>query len=151
MLFKASKTLDGRGWLPEENFTFVLTGDESNPVDTPMPDSCEAVANSSHTTVTLGDNADLTFTQPGTYTYYITEKKESTPGLIYDTSKYKVVVTVKDKDADGGNIDKSGKLTGSVQYFKGTLGENGEYTFSDQPETDNIAAFTTPIPPNRLR
>ena len=142
VLFTASKTLEGRGWLPEENFTFVLTGDESNPVDTPMPDFCEAVANSSHTTVTLGDNADLTFTKPGTYTYYITEKKESTPGLIYDTSKYKVVVTVADKDADGGNIGKSGKLTGSVQYFKGTLGENGEYTFSDKPEAANIAAFT---------
>ena len=141
VLFKASKTLEGRGWLPEENFTFVLTGDESNPVDTPMPDFCEAVANSSHTTVTLGDNKDLRFTQPGTYTYYITEKTESTPGLIYDTSKYKVVVTVADKDADGGNIGKSGKLTGSVQYFKGTLGENGEYTFSDEPG-DNIAAFT---------
>ena len=142
VLFKASKTLEGRGWLPEENFTFVLTGDESNPVDTPMPDFCEAVANSSHTTVTLGDNKDLRFTQPGTYTYYITEKTESTPGLIYDTSKYKVVVTVADKDADGGNIGKSGKLTGSVQYFKGTLGENGKYTFSDKPETANIAAFT---------
>ena len=141
VLFKASKTLEGRGWLPNENFTFVLTGDESNPADTPMPDLCEAVANSSHTTVTLGDNKDLRFTQPGTYTYYITEKTESTPGLIYDTSKYKVVVTVKDKDADGGNIGKSGKLTGSVQYFKGTLGENGEYTFSDQPGA-NIAAFT---------
>lgn len=139
VLFKASKTLEGRGWLPNENFTFVLTGDESNPVDTPMPDSCEAVANSSHTTVTLGDNKDLPFTQPDTYTYYITEKKESTPGLIYDTSKYKVVVTVEDKDADGGNSGKSGKLTGSVQYFKGTLGENGEYTF--QPGA-NIAAFT---------
>lgn len=141
VLFNASKTLKGRGWLPEENFTFVLTGDESNPADTPMPDFCEAVANSSHTTVTLGDNKDLRFTQPGTYTYYITEKTESTPGLIYDTSKYKVVVTVEDKDADGGNIGKSGKLTGSVQYFKGTLGENGEYTFSDQPGA-NIAAFT---------
>ena len=142
VLFKASKTLKGRGWLPNENFTFVLTGDENNPPDTQMPDHCEAVANSSHTTVTLGDNADLTFTQPGTYTYYITEKKESTPGLIYDTSKYKVVVTVADKDANGGNSGKSGKLTGSVQYFKGTLGENGEYTFSDEPETTNIAAFT---------
>lgn len=141
VLFKASKTLKGRDWLPEENFTFVLTGDESNPVDTPMPDFCEAVANSSHTTVTLGNNADLTFTQPGIYTYYITEKKESTPGLIYDTSKYKVVVTVEDKDADGGNSGKSGKLTGSVQYFKGTLGENGEYTFSDELGA-NIAAFT---------
>lgn len=141
VLFKASKTLEGRGWLPEENFTFVLTGDESNPVDTPMPDFCEAVANSSHTTVTLGNNADLTFTQPDTYTYYITEKEESTPGLIYDTSKYKVVVTVEDKDPDGGNSGKSGKLTGSVQYFKGTLGENGEYTFSDEPGA-NIAAFT---------
>lgn len=142
VLFKASKTLEGRGWLPEENFTFVLTGDESNPADTPMPDLCEAVANSSHTTVTLGDDKDLRFTQPGTYTYYITEKTESTPGLIYDTSKYKVVVTVVDKDADGGNIGKSGKLTGSVQYFKGTLGENGEYTFSAKPESANIAAFT---------
>lgn len=141
VLFTASKTLEGRGWLPEENFTFVLTGDESNPADTPMPDFCEAVANSSHTTVTLGDDKDLRFTQPGTYTYYITEKTESTPGLIYDTSKYKVVVTVEDKDADGGNSGKSGKLTGSVQYFKGTLGENGEYTFSDEPG-DNIAAFT---------
>ena len=141
VLFTASKTLEGRGWLPEENFTFVLTGDESNPADTPMPDFCEAVANSSHTTVTLGDNKDLRFTQPGTYTYYITEKTESTPGLIYDTSKYKVVVTVEDKDADGGNIGKSGKLTGSVQYFKGTLGENGEYTFSDELGA-NIAAFT---------
>ncbi|WP_294817044.1 Spy0128 family protein [uncultured Gemmiger sp.] len=141
VLFKASKTLEGRGWLPEENFTFVLTGDESNPVDTPMPDFCEAVANSSHTTVTLGDDKGLTFTKPDTYTYYITEKKESTPGLIYDTSKYKVVVTVEDKDADGGNIGKSGKLTGSVQYFKGTLGENGEYTFSDELGA-NIAAFT---------
>ena len=140
VLFNASKTLKGRGWLPEENFTFVLTGDESNPVDTPMPAFCEAVANSSHTTVTLGNNKDLSFTQPDIYTYYITEKKESTPGLIYDTSKYKVVVTVADKDPDGGNSGKSGKLTGSVQYFKGTLGENGEYTF--QPETANIAAFT---------
>ena len=142
VLFKASKTLKGRGWLPNENFTFVLTGDENNPVGTQMPDHCEAVANSSHTTVTLGDNADLTFTQPGTYTYYITEKKESTPGLIYDTSKYKVVVTVADKDANGGNIGKSGMLTGSVQYFKGTLGENGKYTFSDEPENAKIAAFT---------
>ena len=147
VLFTASKTLKDRGWLPNENFTFVLTGDENNPPDTPMPDHCEAVANSSHTTVTLGDNADLTFTQPGTYTYYITEKKESTPGLIYDTSKYKVVVTVADKDANGNNIGKSGKLTGSVQYFKGTLGGNGEYTFSDKPETTNIAAFTNTYTP----
>ena len=147
VLFTASKTLKERGWLPNENFTFVLTGDERNPVGTPMPDHCEAVANSSHTTVTLGDNADLTFTKPGTYTYYITEKKESTPGLIYDTSKYKVVVTVKDKDADGNNIGKSGMLTGSVQYFKGTLGENGEYTFNDKPETVNIAAFTNTYTP----
>ena len=47
-----------------------------------------------------------------------------------------------DKDANGGNIGKSGMLTGSVQYFKGTLGENGEYTFSDKPENAKIAAFT---------
>ena len=135
-LFKASKTLEGRTWLPNENFTFVLTGDESNPTDTPIPDRCEAVANSSHTTVTLGDNADLTFTKPGTYTYYITEKIESTPGLTYDTSKYMVVVTVKDEDVNGGSTGKNGQLTGTVQYYK--VLENGELA----PVDDNIAAFT---------
>ena len=80
-----------------DKFTFTLTAKDN----APMPEG----ENANKLTITnaslkemdderLGDFPEITFTKPGTYTYYITEKKESTPGLIYDTSKYKVVVTV---------------------------------------------------------
>lgn len=136
-IFLASKVLKDRGWLDEDRFTFVLTGDESNPTNTPMPTLCESIADSTHyENIVLGDGKELEFKEAGRYVYYITEQRGELSGITYDTTKYMVVVDVRD---EGGN---SGKLTGSVQYFKGTLGKNGEYTFSDKPETDNIAIFT---------
>lgn len=137
-LFKASKALDGRGWQDDDQFTFVLTGDEANPSNTPMPSpvNCVATATIAQKTVTLGNTQELVFTTAGTYTYYITETEGKISGISYDKTKYKVVVTVEDK---GGN---SGQLTGTVQYYKGTLGESGEYTFSDKAESSTIAAFT---------
>lgn len=136
-IFLARKVLKDRGWLDEDRFTFVLTGDESNPANTPMPNRCESIADSTHyENIVLGDGKELEFKEAGRYVYYITEQRGELSGITYDTTKYMVVVDVRD---EGGN---SGKLTGSVQYFKGTLGKNGEYTFSDTPETTNIATFT---------
>lgn len=136
-IFLARKVLKDRGWLDEDRFTFVLTGDESNPANTPMPNRCESIAGSTHyENIVLGDGKELEFKEAGRYVYYITEQRGELSGITYDTTKYMVVVDVRD---EGGN---SGKLTGSVQYFKGTLGKNGEYTFSDTPETTNIATFT---------
>ncbi len=136
-IFLARKVLKDRGWLDEDRFTFVLTGDESNPANTPMPNRCESIADSTHyENIVLGDGKELEFKEAGRYVYYITEQRGELSGITYDTTKYMVVVDVRD---EGGN---SGKLTGSVQYFKGTLGKNGEYTFSDTPEATNIATFT---------
>ena len=136
-IFLARKVLKDRDWLDKDRFTFVLTGDESNPANTPMPTHCESIADSTHyENIVLGDGKELEFKEAGRYVYYITEQRGELSGITYDTTKYMVVVDVRD---EGG---KSGKLTGSVQYFKGTLGGNGEYTFSDKPETTNIAAFT---------
>lgn len=136
-IFLASKVLKDRSWLDEDRFTFVLTGDESNPANTPMPNRCESIADSTHyENIMLGDGKELEFKEAGRYVYYITEQRGELSGITYDTTKYMVVVDVRD---EGG---KSGKLTGSVQYFKGTLGKNGEYTFSDTPEATNIATFT---------
>lgn len=136
-IFLARKVLKDRGWLDEDRFTFVLTGDESNPANTPMPNRCESIADSTHyENIVLGDGKELEFKEAGRYVYYITEQRGELSGITYDTTKYMVVVDVRD---EGGN---SGKLTGSVQYFKGTLGKKGEYTFSDTPETTNIATFT---------
>lgn len=136
-IFLARKVLKDRDWLAEDRFTFVLTGDESNPANTPMPTHCESIADSTHyENIMLGDGKELEFKEAGRYVYYITEQRGELSGITYDTTKYMVVVDVRD---EGGN---SGKLTGSVQYFKGTLGKNGEYTFSDKPEATKIAAFT---------
>ena len=135
-IFLASKVLKDRGWLDEDRFTFVLTSDEANPDNTPIPTHCESIADSTHYEhIVLGDGKELEFKEAGRYVYYITEQRGELSGITYDTSKYMVVVTVEDKDADGGNIGKSGKLTGSVQYYKAL--ENGEYE-----KVDNIAIFT---------
>ena len=129
-IFLARKVLKDRGWLDEDRFTFVLTGDESNPANTPMPTHCESIADSTyHENIMLGDGKELEFKEAGRYVYYITEQRGELSGITYDTTKYMVVVDVRD---EGGN---SGKLTGSVQYYKPL--ENGEYE-----KVDNIAIFT---------
>lgn len=129
-IFLARKVLKDRGWLDEDRFTFVLTGDEINPVGTPMPTHCESIADSTHyERIVLGDGKELEFKEAGRYVYYITEQRGELSGITYDTTKYMVVVDVRD---EGGN---SGKLTGSVQYYKAL--ENGEYE-----KVDNIAIFT---------
>lgn len=129
-IFLARKVLKDRGWLDEDRFTFVLTGDESNPANTPMPNRCESIADSTHyENIVLGDGKELEFKEAGRYVYYITEQRGELSGITYDTTKYMVVVDVQD---EGGN---SGKLTGSVQYYKAL--ENGEYE-----KVDNIAIFT---------
>ena len=129
-IFLASKVLKDRGWLDKDRFTFVLTGDENNPPDTPMPTHCESIADSTHyENIVLGDGKELEFKEAGRYVYYITEQRGELSGITYDTTKYMVVVDVRD---EGGN---SGKLTGSVQYYKPL--ESGEYE-----KVDNIAIFT---------
>ena len=95
-----------------------------------MPTHCESIADSTHyENIMLGDGKELEFKEAGRYVYYITEQRGELSGITYDTTKYMVVVDVRD---EGGN---SGKLTGSVQYYKAL--ENGEYE-----EVDNIAIFT---------
>lgn len=129
-IFLARKVLKDRGWLDEDRFTFVLTGDENNPPDTPMPTLRESIADSTHyENIMLGNGKELEFKEAGRYVYYITEQRGELSGITYDTTKYMVVVDVRD---EGGN---SGKLTGSVQYYKPL--ENGEYE-----KVDNIAIFT---------
>ena len=129
-IFLARKVLKDRDWLDKDRFTFVLTGDESNPANTPMPTRCESIADSTHyENIMLGDGKELEFKEAGRYVYYITEQRGELSGITYDTTKYMVVVDVRD---EGGN---SGKLTGSVQYYKPL--ENGEYE-----KVDNIAIFT---------
>ena len=124
-LFQVSKTLTGRDWTDNDSFEFTLTGEKGNE---PLPpiEQCKAAVTRGSTTTTFGDT-DLTFNAAGEYVYTITEDTGSIAGVTYDTTVYKVVVSVTDNG--------TGALTGTTQYFKII---NGEQTSVE----GNVAAFT---------
>ena len=116
-LFQASKTLTGRDWTDSDTFVFTLTGEGNAPL--PPSNQCKASVNRESTTTTFGDT-DLTFNAAGDYVYYITEEPGSIAGVTYDTTKYKVVVSVTD---NGTVVFMRVKGTGdcySAHYADGT-------------------------------
>ena len=123
-LFQASKTLTGRDWTDSDSFEFTLTGEGNAPL--PPSNQCKASVNRDSTTTTFG-NTVLTFNAAGDYVYYITEEPGSIAGVTYDTTKYKVVVSVTD--------DGTGTLTGTTRYYRVV---NGELA----PVEGTVAAFT---------
>ena len=125
-LFQASKTLTGRDWTDSDSFEFTLTGEGNAPL--PPIEQCTAAVTRGNTTTTFGDaDTFLTFNAAGDYVYYITEDPGSIAGVTYDTTKYKVVVSVTD--------DGTGTLTGTTKYFKIIDGELA-------PVKGTVAAFT---------
>ena len=95
---KVAKVVEGEGFNPNEEFEFVLTSVEGNP----MPDD-------STVKVKAGSEAAfgaIEYTATGTYEYAVKEKAGTTVGMIYDTSEHKVTVTVEGTD----------KLTATVKY-----------------------------------
>ena len=123
-LFKVSKTLTGRDWTDSDVFEFTLTGEGNAPL--PPSNQCKAVVNRNSTTTTFGD-ANLTFNAAGEYVYTITEDTGSIAGVTYDTTVYKVIVSVTD--------DGTGNLTGTTKYFKIIDGKQ-------VPVEGTVAAFT---------
>ena len=135
-LFHVSKTLTGRDWTDSDTFEFTLTGEKGNE---PLPPSnqCKASVNRESTTTTFG-NTVLTFNAAGDYVYYITEEPGSIAGVTYDTTKYKVVVSVTD--------DGTGALTGTTRYYRVVNGVPApvEGTVAAFTNTYTAASYTAP-------
>ena len=123
-LFQVSKTLTGRDWTDKDTFVFTLTGEGNAPL--PPSNQCKAAVTRDSITTTFG-NAVLPFNAAGDYVYTITEDPGSIAGVTYDTTVYKVIVSVTD--------DGTGTLTGTTKYFKII---NGELA----PVKGTVAAFT---------
>ena len=123
-LFQVSKTLTGRDWTDKDTFVFTLTGEGNAPL--PPSNQCKAAVTRDSITTTFG-NTVLPFNAAGDYVYYITEEPGSIAGVTYDTTKYKVVVSVTD--------DGTGALTGTTRYYKVMDGELA-------PVEGTVAAFT---------
>ena len=103
-----AKTLNGRAWLSNDKFTFLLK-DANTSVATPMPEGASDGVARFEVTQPEGTPAgtqvgfhfgDIVYTQPGTYIYQIYESEEDStvnPGVSMSQALYEVKVVVADK------------------------------------------------------
>lgn len=103
-----AKTLNGRAWLSNDKFTFLLK-DANTSVATPMPEGASDGVARLEVTQPEGTPAgtqvgfhfgDIVYTQPGTYIYQIYESEEDStvnPGVSMSQALYEVKVVVADK------------------------------------------------------
>lgn len=118
--FGLTKVLEGRDWTKEDTFEFGLT-----PVDgAPMPESATAPVTVSVTKDDLVDKGKaainfgtITYTEPGTYIYKVSEKNVGTTvdGIAYSKNVAEITVTV--------TPNKKGELSADVQVAWSEAGE----------------------------
>ena len=133
------KILDGRDWLANDSFTFILQG----LYGAPMPEGAEEDISRIVVTSSEGTPSgkpvdfnfgDIAYDAPGTYTYQIYEPAEeaTTPGVSTSLALYTVTVTVKD------NHDGTLAATAEITCIHDDLGAD---IASDAAATD-VARFT---------
>lgn len=137
-----AKTLNGRAWLSNDKFTFLLK-DANTSVVAPMPEGASDGVARLEVTQPEGTPAgtqvgfhfgDIVYTQPGTYIYQIYESEEDStvnPGVSMSQALYEVKVVVADKH-DG---------TLSVESVMTKLADDNGVEFKT-PEAAELAAFT---------
>ena len=133
------KILDGRDWLANDSFTFILQG----LYGAPMPEGAEEDISRIVVTSSEGTPSgkpvdfnfgDIAYDAPGTYTYQIYEPAEeaTTPGVSTSLALYTVTVTVED------NHDGTLVATAEITRVHDDLGAD---IASDAAATD-VARFT---------
>lgn len=133
------KILNGRDWLANDSFTFILQGLDG----APMPEGSER--DISRTVVTSPEGTasgtpvafnfgDIAYETPGTYVYQVFEPAEeaTTPGVSTSLALYTVTVTVED------NHDGTLAVSSEITRVHDDLGAN---VAADAAATD-VARFT---------
>lgn len=131
---KVQKNLTGREWQDTDEFRFTMKA-EGN---APAPESTDAVVvddedEGTNYTVAL---SNITFNNPGKYTYVIEEDNDTNPiaGIDYSNETYAVTITVED--------DGAGKLEIADIAFEQRRDIDGNES-AEQPEIqDNTVVFT---------
>lgn len=123
----ATKVLSGKA-LADGQFTFVLTAEDGT-VYQAKNDAAGSVAFPA-----------LTFAEPGTYVYTISEVDDKQANVTYDTATYQVVVNVVD--------DGQGNLVATVTYDEGAAPTfKNSYTEPPAPTPTPGGGATTPKNP----
>lgn len=125
-------------YLQDSQFTFLLTANSDN---APLPEDAVEIAGIKAARVTVtGENdinkafGNITFTEPGTYKYRITEqdpRENGKQGVVYSQATYTVTVTV---------TDENGTLN-AVAEMKKTRDDNGTELATATVAADKTATF----------
>ena len=123
-------------YLQDSQFTFLLTANSDN---APLPEDAVEIAGIKAARVTVaGENdinkafGNITFTEPGTYKYRITEqdpRENGKQGVVYSQATYTVTVT-----------DENGTLN-AVAEMKKTRDDNGTELAAATVAADKTATF----------
>lgn len=99
---KVKKTLSGRDWTKDDQFTFKLVPENK---ENPMPEDKDGTV-IDILTLDINDKdnglnfGDIYYSNSGTYKYTIEEVKGSDPSITYSSEKYDVTVTVTGQTGD---------------------------------------------------
>ena len=125
--FGLTKVLEGREWTDEDTFEFGLTSEDN----APMPASAIATATEGNTAIDFGE---ITYTEPGTYVYKVSEKNAGTTvdGIAYSKNVAEITVTV--------TPNKKGELSADVEVTSGKAKFENTYTANpaESSVTDKI-------------
>lgn len=125
--FGLTKVLEGREWTKEDKFEFGLTSENG----APMPKSTTAVATQGNKAIDFGE---ITYTEPGTYVYKVSEKNagQTIDGITYSGDVAEITVTV--------TPNKKGELSADVQVTSGETEFKNTYAANsvDSSVTDKI-------------
>lgn len=125
--FGLTKVLEGREWTKEDKFEFGLTSENG----APMPKSATAVATQGNKAIDFGE---ITYTEPGTYVYKVSEKNagQTIDGITYSGNVAEITVTV--------TPNKKGELSADVQVTSGETEFKNTYAANsvDSSVTDKI-------------
>ena len=125
-------------YLQDSQFTFLLTANSDN---APLPEDAVEIAGIKAARVTVtGENdinkafGNITFTEPGTYKYRITEqdpRENGKQGVVYSQATYTVTVTVTDENG----------MLNAVAEMKKTRDDNGTELAAATVAADKTATF----------
>lgn len=125
--FGLTKVLEGREWTKEDKFEFGLTSENG----APMPKSTTAVATQGNKAIDFGE---ITYTEPGTYVYKVSEKNagQTIDCITYSGNVAEITVTV--------TPNKKGELSADVQVTSGETEFKNTYAANsvDSSVTDKI-------------
>jgi len=125
--FGLTKVLEGREWTKEDKFEFGLTSENG----APMPKSTTAVATQGNKAIDFGE---ITYTEPGTYVYKVSEKNagQTIDGITYSGNVAEITVTVTPNKK--GEFSADVQVTSGETEFKNTYAANSV----DSSVTDKI-------------